>query len=238
MRVLLVGWYFFWGSDGYEVVCCGIVWYWCVLDCYFEVIVQVVSVDDIVSVICYVMVNGYKVSVVFGGYSFVVSYLCDGVVLFDVSWIDYVFIDVDKGCVVVGLGKGGSVFMVELEVQGLFFLGGYCRGVCFGGYLLQGGYGWNSWIYGLVCESVIGLDVIIVDGVQIYCDVDNYVDLYWVVCGVGLGFFGVVILFYLKLYLRLVICGISVYVYLFDFVDEVFIWVCVVSVEVDFWVEL
>ena len=45
---------------------------------------------------------------------------------------------------VVGPGKGGSVLAAELDEVGLFFPAGHCKGVCIGGYLLQGGYGWNS----------------------------------------------------------------------------------------------
>lgn len=200
MRALPAGRHFFRGSDGYEAARRGTVWHRRVPDRYPEVIVQAVSADDIVSAIRYATVNGHKVSVVSGGHSFAASHLRDGAVLLDVSRIDHASIDADKGRAVVGPGKGGSVLMAELEAQGLFFPGGHCRGVCLGGYLLQGGYGWNSRIYGPACESVIGLDVITADGAQIHCDADNHADLYWAARGAGPGFFGVVTSFYLKLY--------------------------------------
>lgn len=192
MRALPAGRHFFRGSDGYEAARRGTVWHRRVPDRYPEVIVQAVSADDIVSAIRYATVNGHKVSVVSGGHSFAASHLRDGAVLLDVSRIDHASIDADKGRAVVGPGKGGSVLMAELEAQGLFFPGGHCRGVCLGGYLLQGGYGWNSRIYGPACESVIGLDVITADGAQIHCDADNHADLYWAARGAGPGFFGVV----------------------------------------------
>lgn len=226
------------GSDGYEAARRGTVWHRRVPDRYPEVIVQAVSADDIVSAIRYATVNGHKVSVVSGGHSFAASHLRDGAVLLDVSRIDHASIDADKGRAVVGPGKGGSVLMAELEAQGLFFPGGHCRGVCLGGYLLQGGYGWNSRIYGPACESVIGLDVITADGAQIHCDADNHADLYWAARGAGPGFFGVVTSFYLKLYPRPATCGTSVYVYPFDLADEVFTWARAVSAEVDPRVEL
>lgn len=190
MRALPAGRHFFRGSDGYEAARRGTVWHRRVPDRYPEVIVQAVSADDIVSAIRYATVNGHKVSVVSGGHSFAASHLRDGAVLLDVSRIDHASIDADKGRAVVGPGKGGSVLMAELEAQGLFFPGGHCRGVCLGGYLLQGGYGWNSRIYGPACESVIGLDVITADGAQIHCDADNHADLYWAARGAGPGFFG------------------------------------------------
>lgn len=238
MRALPAGRHFFRGSDGYEAARRGTVWHRRVPDRYPEVIVQAVSADDIVSAIRYATVNGHKVSVVSGGHSFAASHLRDGAVLLDVSRIDHASIDADKGRAVVGPGKGGSVLMAELEAQGLFFPGGHCRGVCLGGYLLQGGYGWNSRIYGPACESVIGLDVITADGAQIHCDADNHADLYWAARGAGPGFFGVVTSFYLKLYPRPATCGTSVYVYPFDLADEVFTWARAVSAEVDPRVEL
>lgn len=232
MRALPAGRHFFRGSDGYEAARRGTVWHRRVPDRYPEVIVQAVSADDIVSAIRYATVNGHKVSVVSGGHSFAASHLRDGAVLLDVSRIDHASIDADKGRAVVGPGKGGSVLMAELEAQGLFFPGGHCRGVCLGGYLLQGGYGWNSRIYGPACErdwpgrhhrrrradplrrrqsrrSVLGRP------------------------RRRSGLFGVVTSFYLKLYPRPATCGTSVYVYPFDLADEVFTWARAVSAEVD-----
>ena len=118
------------------------------------------------------------------------------------------------------------------------FPAGHCKGVCVGGYLLQGGYGWNSRVYGLACESVIGLDVITADGEKIHCDEDNHPDLYWAARGSGPGFFGVVTSFYLKLYPRPAACGTSVYIYPIDLADEIYTWARDVSAHVDRRVEM
>ena len=40
--------------------------------------------------------------------------------------------------------------------------------VALGGYLLQGGFGWGSRELGLATENVIGLDLILADGSQIF----------------------------------------------------------------------
>ena len=138
--------------------------------------------------------------------------------------IDHARIDAEKGVAVIGPGKGGSVLMGELEAQNLFFPAGHCKGVCVGGYLLQGGYGWNSRVWGLACENVIGLDVVTADGEQIHCDADDHSDLYRAARGAGPGFFGVVTSFYLKLYSRPAACGTSVYVYPIDLADEIYTW--------------
>jgi FAD/FMN-containing dehydrogenase len=238
MSALPAARHYFRGDDGYEATRRGTVWHQRVPERYPEVIVQAVAADDIIAGIRYAKANGHKVSIVSGGHSFAASHLRDGAVLLDVSRLDHATIDAEKGLAVVGPGKGGSVLMADLEAQGLFFPGGHCKGVCLGGYLLQGGYGWNSRVLGPACESVVGLDVITADGEQIHCDADNHADLYWAARGAGPGFFGVVTSFYLKLYPRPAVCGTSLYIYPFDVADEVYTWARSVSAEVDRRVEM
>ncbi len=238
MSALPVGRHFFRGDDGYEAARRGTVWHQRVPERYPEVIVQAVDADDIVAGLRYAKANGHQVSIVSGGHSFAASHLRDGAVLLDVSRLDHATIDAENKTAVAGPGKGGSLLMADLEAQGLFFPGGHCKGVCLGGYLLQGGYGWNSRIYGPACESVVGLDVITADGEQIHCDADNHADLYWAARGAGPGFFGVVTSFYLKLYPRPAVCGTSVYVYPWDVADEVYTWARGISAEVDRRVEM
>ncbi|ORW91022.1 oxidoreductase [Mycobacterium sp. IEC1808] len=238
MGALPAGRHFFRGDDGYEAARLCTVWHERVPERYPELIVQAVDAAEIIAGIRYATANGQKVSIVSGGHSFAASHLRDGAVLLDVSRLDHATVDAEKGLAVVGPGKGGSLLMADLEEQGLFFPGGHCKGVCLGGYLLQGGYGWNSRIFGPACESVVGLDVITADGQQIHCDADNHADLYWAARGAGPGFFGVVTSFYLKLYPRPAVCGTSVYVYPWDLADEVYTWARSISAEVDRRVEM
>ena len=238
MNGLPAGRHVFRGDDGYEPTRRATVWHQRVPDRYPEVIVQAVDADDIIAGLCYAKANGHQVSIVSGGHSFAANHLRDGVVLLDVSRFDHATIDAEKRLAVVGPGKGGSALMADLEAQGLFFPGGHCKGVCVGGYLLQGGYGWNSRVLGPACESVVGLDVITADGEQIHCDADHHADLYWAARGAGPGFFGVVTSFYLKLYPRPAVCATSLYIYPFDLADEVYTWARSVSAEVDRRVEM
>jgi FAD/FMN-containing dehydrogenase len=238
MSSLPAGRHYFRTDDGYETARRRTVWHQRVPDRYPEVIVTANDSDDIIAGLRYAKSNGRKVSVVSGGHSFAASHLRDGAVLLDVSRLDHADIDAEKGVAVAGPGKGGSQLMADLQAQNLFFPGGHCKGVCLGGYLLQGGYGWNSRVYGPAVESVIGLDVITADGEQIHCDEDNHPDLYWAARGAGPGFFGVVTSFYLKLYPRPAACGTSVYLYPFDLAEEVFTWARAVGAEVDPRVEL
>ncbi len=238
MGALPAGRHFFRGDDGYEQARRATVWNQRVPERYPEVIVQAVDADDIIGAIRYAKDNGHRVSIRSGGHSWAANHLRDGAVLLDVSRIDHARIDADKRLAVVGPGKGGSVLIADLEAQGLFFPGGHCRGVCVGGYLLQGGYGWNSRVYGPACESVLGVDVITADGEQIHCDADNYADLYWAARGAGPGFFGVVTSFYLKLFPRPAVNAGSLYALPFDLADEVYTWARNVGADVDRRIEM
>ncbi|MDT5139103.1 MAG: hypothetical protein QOD58_3365, partial [Mycobacterium sp.] len=207
MGALPVGRHFFRSHDGYEAARHGTVWNQRVPARYPEVVVAAADTDDIVSAVRYAKANGLKVNIKSGGHSWAANHLQDGALLLDVKGLDHAHIDAEKMTAVVGPGKGGSFLMADLEAQHLFFPGGHCKGVCVGGYLLQGGYGWNSRVYGLACENVIGLDVTTADGEQIHCDENQHADLYWAARGAGPGFFGVVTSFYLKLYPRPAACG-------------------------------
>ncbi|TXH20372.1 MAG: FAD-binding oxidoreductase, partial [Mycobacterium sp.] len=173
-----------------------------------------------------------------GGHSWSANHLRDGGMLLDVSRLDTCRVDRDAMTAVVGPGKGGSALATELERQGLFFPSGHCRGVRLGGYLLQGGYGWNSRVLGPACESVLALDVVTADGEQIRCDAEHHADLYWAARGSGPGFFGVVTAFHLRLHPKPAVCGSSLYVYPFEAADEIYAWARRISADVDRRVEL
>ena len=209
------------------------VWHERVPDRYPDVIVQAVDADDVVATVRYAKANNKRVTIKSGGHSWAANHLRDGAVLLDVSRLEQTVIDPEKNVAVVGPGKGGSVLAAELGELGLFFPAGHCKGVRIGGYLLQGGYGWNSRVYGPACESVLGLDVVTADGEKLYIDADHHPDLYWAARGSGPGFFAVVTAFHLKLYPKPAVCANALYVYSADYLDEVYTWARSVGADVD-----
>jgi FAD/FMN-containing dehydrogenase len=230
--------HFFRGDDGYETARRATVWNARTPERYPAVIVQAQDVADVVAAIRYAKAEDLQVGVRSGGHSWAGNHVRDDGLLLDVSALQDCTVDAERMVAVAGPGKGGSVLAAELDSQGLFFPTGHCKGVCIGGYLLQGGYGWNSRVVGPACESVIGIDVVTADGEQIHCDAEQHADLYWAARGSGPGFFGVVTAFHLKLYPRPAICGSSLYVYPIELADEVFGWARGISADVDRRVEL
>jgi FAD/FMN-containing dehydrogenase len=237
MSGLPAGRHFFRGDDGYEPARRATVFNQRVPDRYPAVVVHARDVDDVVATIQYAKTNGRRVGIRSGGHSWAASHLRDDGVVLDVSRLDHATIDKDHKVAVVGPGKGSGVLARELDAQGLFFPGGHCD-VCIGGYLLQGGFGWDSRVLGPACESVIGLDVVTADGEQIHIDADNHPDLYWAARGAGPGFFAVVTSFHLRLYPKPPVCGVSVYVYPAELAEEIYPWLRRISAEVDRRVEL
>ncbi|BCO37546.1 FAD-binding oxidoreductase [Mycobacterium heckeshornense] len=229
---------FFRGAAGYETARRETVWNGIVPQRFPDVIVQAHNTDHVVAAICYARAHGHHIGVCSGGHNWSASHLRDGGLLLDVSRLDHCSVDTDRMTADVGPGKVASVFAAELDSQGLFFPAGHCEGICLGGYLLQGGYGWNSPMLGPACESVLGLEVITADGERLYCDAENHADLYWAARGAGPGFFGVVTSFKLRVHPRPPVWGTCLYVYPIELADEVFTWGRAISSELDERVEL
>ena len=163
-------------------------------------IVEAGSIQDIVETIKYAKARGKKITVCSGGHSWSANHLRDDSVLIMMRKFDRFEIDAPAMTATAGPGVGGSVLMLELFKHQLFFPAGHCKRVCIGGYLLQGGYGWNGRKTGPACESVIGIDLVTADGEYLYASAEENADLYWAARGAGGGFFGVVVRFHLKLF--------------------------------------
>ena len=238
MSELPAGRHFFRDDVGYEEARAASVWNARTPQRYPDVVVQATETADVVATVRYAQRHGLKIGVRSGGHSWAGNHVRDGGVLLDVSRLDGCAIDASSRTAVVGPGMGGSVLAGRLAAQDLFFPAGHCQGVCIGGYLLQGGYGWNSRVLGPACESVLGLDVVTADGQCLHIDRDNHADLYWAARGAGPGFFAVVTAFHLKLYPRPPVCGSSLYVYPIELADEIYPWARSISADVDRRVEL
>jgi len=238
MALLTAKRFFHRGVNGYEDARRAAVWNSIVPQRFPDVIVQACDADDVISAVRYARAQSYHIGVRSGGHSWNASHLRDGGMLLDVSRLDHCRIDTDKMIAHVGPGVVASAFATDLDAQGLFFPAGHCEGIRLGGYLLQGGYGWNSKVVGPACESVLGLEVVTAEGDTLYCDPEHHPDLYWAARGSGPGFFGVVTSFTLRLHRRPAVLGTCLYLYPVDVADEVFSWGRSISGEIDDRVEL
>jgi FAD/FMN-containing dehydrogenase len=136
-----------------------------------EIMVVPADVDDAIAAIRYAKSAGLRVSVCSGGHSWSANHLRPGGMLLNMKGFDQYKIDRETMTATAGPGCGGSVLLTELMKNGLFFPAGHCKGVCIGGYLLQGGFAWNGRKLGMACESVVGLDIVTADGELVHAPV-------------------------------------------------------------------
>jgi FAD/FMN-containing dehydrogenase len=201
------------GDEGYERARRGSVWHAGAPGRFPEAIVRVNDADDVAAAVRLARTRGLTVAVKSGGHSWSGSHLRDDSLLIDVSNLRRVEIDADSMTATVGPGVTGWELAGMLRERGMFFPTGHSEGIALGGYLLQGGFGWNSRRYGPACLSVVGIDVVTADGTLVHADEHSHADLLWAARGAGPGFFGVVVGFRLQLYPRAAVELRSTYVY-------------------------
>ena len=139
-----------------------------------------------------------KVTVRSGGHGWSASHLRDDVLLIDVSRLEEISIDADGERAWVGPGAKGWHLNRQLRDLGRMFPAGHHRSVGLGGYLLNGGWGWNARQFGVACSNVTAVDLINAAGESIHADETHNADYLWAARGAGAGFFGVVMRFELR----------------------------------------
>lgn len=165
-----------------------------------DMILEPKTVEDVISIVKYAKQNGKKLTVLSGGRSFSANAMRNECMVISMKHFQKYTLHRDEMSATAEPGLGGYDLMKVLYRNQLFFPAGHCKGVCLGGYLLQGGYGWNGRKLGIACKSVLGLDIVTADGELIHASETENSDMFWAARGAGAGFFGVVVKFYLRLY--------------------------------------
>jgi len=157
--------------------------------------------DDVIEGVGLAAGRGWTVTVRSGGHSWAAWSLRDDALLIDLGAMRDIAYEPATGVVSARPAvKGGLELEPFLTARGRAFPGGHCPSVGLGGYLLQGGQGWNGRERGWACQSVVGLDVVTADGQLVHADASQNADLLWAARGAGPGFPGVVTRFHLQTY--------------------------------------
>ena len=212
------------GDDGYEAARRAAVWNAHTPERFPDAIVVAATADDAVRAVRLAREEDLRIGVRSGGHSWAGNHVRDGGLLLDLSALREATIDAASMTATVEPGCRGNELLEALGEQDLFFPAGHCVGVALGGYLLQGGYGWNGRVHGPACMSVEALDIVTADGELVRADATQHADLYWAARGSGPGFFGVVVRFHLRLYPRPRVVANSVFLYPLDVLEDVFRW--------------
>jgi FAD/FMN-containing dehydrogenase len=211
------------GEDRYEEVRRAVVWNARVPDRFPDLIVRPRDEAQVVEAVRYAVEADMKLAVRSGGHSWSGSFMRDGGMLLDLSQLDEISIDVEGRVAQVGPGAKGGQLMEQLEPQGLMFPTGHLPSVGLGGFLLQGGFGWNARDWGLGAENVIAIDAVTAEGELVHADAESHSDLYWAARGAGPGFFAVVTRFYLRLHPARKVMT-STYLFPLDALEDLLRW--------------
>ncbi len=167
---------------------------------YPEYIVEAVTDGDVAAAVTLARREGLAVKARSGGHSWTDSSVRDGTVLVDLSLMNQMAFDFESGRGVLGPGAKGNEIEPALERHGCYFPTGGCLDIGLGGFLLQGGFGFNRTQVGPACMSVHAIDVVLATGELVHADEHNEPDLLWAARGAGPGFFGIVTRFYVELH--------------------------------------
>lgn len=189
-----------------------------------HVFVEANDVHDVRRALSDARASDWQVSICSGGHSWNQNHLRDGGLLLSMSRFNQIEIDAEANLARVGPGCWGIDLDRALRKCGLFFPIGHAPDIALGGYLLQGGFGWGSRMLGLATESVVGLDLMLADGQEVFASETEHSDLYWAARGAGPGFFAVVLRYHLKLHSRPRFTGLKMQIFRRQHLDEVFRW--------------
>ena len=202
-------------------------------DRYPAVIIVAESVDEVVAAVNYARERGLKVSVRSGGHSWYGIHLRDGGLLLDLSHLREISVDSAARTAAVQSGVVGMEVYEALAEHGLFFPVGHGPDVGLAGFMLGGGYGWNSCHLGPACFSILAVDVVTAAGEVLHCDETQNTDFLWAARGGGHGQFAVITRFHLRLYEPPGAVVRSVQVYPKEMAGEVTRWMTGVGPQLD-----
>jgi FAD/FMN-containing dehydrogenase len=202
-------------------------------------VLRAADVADVAAGVRLAAAEGLRVAVRSGGHSWAAWSLREDTLLIDLAAFTGMDYDEATGTVTVGPAvRGGLDLDPFLAARGRFFAGGHCPTVGVGGFLLQGGMGWNCRGWGWAAESIDAIQVVTASGEAAWCSERENADLFWAARGSGPGFFGVVTAFRLRTRKRYRELTQTTYVYPPSVAGEVLHWLHAARHDVPASVEL
>lgn len=160
-----------------------------------RLVVRCRSVSDVVSVVRHATRTGERVALRGGGHCFAGRSSTEGILL-DLSGLDGISVSGSVSGLdeIAAIGAGARLAQVysTLHDYGRTLPAGCGPTVGIAGLTLGGGIGLLGRRYGLTCDRLIGVQVVLADGSVVDCDEDHEPELFWALRGAGGGQFGVV----------------------------------------------
>jgi FAD/FMN-containing dehydrogenase len=189
------------GSDMYEPLRDAAVWNALKPERYPNAVVMAESADDVVAAVRLAKAKGWKVGTRAGGHSWDGSHTRDNAVLISLARMNELVVDpIAKIAKVSPSWKGHALGQVLRDKYQLMTPTAHGWGVGIGGFIMNGGHGWNSIKWGMGCQNLLAIDLVTADGELIHASAIENPDYYWAARGAGAGFFGSVVRYYLRLH--------------------------------------
>ena len=157
-------------------------------------IARCTSADDIARTIAFARTHSAPLAVRGGGHNGGGLGVVDDGVVIDLSPMDEVFVDTAADTVRVGGGATWAQVDAATNAHGRATPAGIISTTGVGGLTLGGGIGHLTRRFGLTIDNLIGADVVLADGSQVYASETDHPDLFWALRGGG-GNYGVVTTF-------------------------------------------
>jgi FAD/FMN-containing dehydrogenase len=153
-----------------------------------QAVVRCTSAGDVAATVDFARIHGVAVAARSGGHCFAGHSSTEGIVI-DVSPMGG--ISVRDGLVYTGTGLRLGLMNDFLFAHGLTIPAGSCPSVGIAGTTLGGGLGVLGRKFGLTCDHLVSVELVLADGSVVTCDDEHDADVFWAMRGAGKGNFGV-----------------------------------------------
>lgn len=159
---------------------------------YPEIIVYCETIQDVRASLAFAREHDLWVVSRSGRHS-TAGYSVNNAMVLDTSKLNYVTVDPEVPMAYVGPGTPFKVLNSVLNSYHLHVPGGACQDVCVAGFMMGGGYGFTSRLFGMACDNVLGVTVMLWDGSIVIADEQTNPDLFWAIRGGTGNNFGVLL---------------------------------------------
>jgi len=164
-------------------------------------IVMAESVEDVQNAVRYAKARGWKVGVRSGGHGWVASHTRDGALMISLANMRELRVEPETMTAIISPSITGDGLNGVLQEQyKLMTPSAHGVSVGMGGFVMCGGHGWNSRVWGPGCQQLKAIDVVDADGNLIHATAEQNNDWLWAARGAGPGYFGAAVRYYLQVH--------------------------------------
>jgi FAD/FMN-containing dehydrogenase len=161
-------------------------------DYFPEVVVFCRNTADVQNAVRWARSRGVPIRLRCGRHSYEAYSTADNAIVIDVGRMERFVIAGDRKTAEIGAGTPLLEVYQTLFGYGVTIPGGSCPTVGVTGLVLGGGFGLLSRLFGITCDSLLGVEMVTADGDVIRADENENPDLFWACQGGGGGNFGIV----------------------------------------------